>query len=175
VPKIIVSRGNLGEEDAWGRHRLAYNMDLWNFSNTYAVNTMSIDQTIAGIKTFDNFPVVPVGFPIEDSQVANKFYVDFISRTSVIFENLSSNGDVGANADQVAKGDHSHVNLPGDDQKDAMDTSQSPGAANPFVTFTQFSLHASRHVILGQDKIDEATPTIAGLMSATDKIKLDSL
>jgi len=153
MPKIVVKRGNLDEHDPWLRHRLAYNMGLWDFSYIYAVNTMDIDQHIEGIKTFENFPVVPVGFPVEDTQAANKFYVDYISKYNVTFENLSSNGDVGPGADQVAAGDHGHVNLPSDDQKDALDTAQFPSASNPFTTWSVFSIHANRHEAGGPDEI----------------------
>lgn len=175
MPKIVVRRGNLSEHDPWNRHRLAYNMGLWNFSYVYAVNTMDIDQSIFGIKTFENFPVVPVGFPIEDTQAANKFYVDYMSLSSVTFENLSANGDVGPGSNQVAVGDHSHDNLPNDNQKGALDTSQSPSAANPFTTWSVFAAHSNRHIVVGQDRIPDATTTTPGLMSAVDKAKLDIL
>jgi hypothetical protein len=175
MPKIQIRRGNLAEHDPWNRHRLAYNMGLWDFSYAYAVNTMDIDQVIEGVKTFLNFPVVPAGFPIEDTQAANKAYVDYMSQNPVTYENLFSNGDVGIGADQVARGDHSHNNLPDDDQKDAMDTAQDPTAGNPFVTYDQYAAHASRHIIAGQDKISDATVMTSGLMSAADKVKLDSL
>lgn len=175
MPKIVVRRGNLNEHDAWQRHRLAYNMGLYDFSYAYAVLTLPIDQQIEGVKSFSQFPVTPVGFPVEDTQVANKFYVDSISRDSVTFENLFSNGDVGVNLDQVARGNHSHDTLPTDDQKDALDASQSPDAANPFVTWDSFSDHSDRHNTSGLDKIPDATPTVPGLMSAADKAKLDSL
>ena len=175
MPKITVYRGNLDEHDSWLRHRLAYNMGLWDFSYVYAVNTMAIDQEIDGVKTFYNFPVLPVGFPLEDTQAANKFYVDYVSQRSVTFENLFANGDVGVGANQVARGNHTHVNLPTDDQKDAMDTAQNPNAANPFLTWSPFSQHANRHTISGQDKIDNVTITTPGLMSFEDKIKLDDI
>lgn len=150
-------------------------MGLWDFSYAYAVNTMNINQEIDGVKTFYNFPVLPVGFPVEDVQAVNKFYADYISRTSVTYENLFSNGDVGIGANQVAQGDHGHDNLPTDDQKDALDTAQLPDAANPFVVYAQFESHANRHNTAGQDKISDATVMVSGLMSAADKIKLDSL
>jgi hypothetical protein len=129
-------------------------MGLWDFSYAYAVNTMDIDQSIDGIKTFLNFPILPIGFPIEDTQAANKFYVDYASQQSVTFENLLVNGDVGPSADQVAVGNHSHDNLPTDDQKDALDTSQFPSAANPFITWSVFATHANRHEVGGPDEID---------------------
>lgn len=153
MPSIVVKRGNLMEHDSWNRHKLAHDMGLWDFSYAYAVNTMDIDQTIDGVKTFLNFPVTPVGFPIEDNQAANKFYVDYMSRSSVTFENLFSNGDVGTGANQVAIGNHSHDNLPDDDQKGAMDTAQNPNAGNPFVTYNQFAVHSSRHENNGPDEI----------------------
>jgi hypothetical protein len=131
-------------------------MGLYDFSYAYAVNTMNIDQTIDGIKTFQNLPVVPVGFPVEDGQVSSKFYADYISRISVTFGNLFSNGDVGTGEDQVARGNHSHVNLPTDDQKDAMDTAQSPSAGNPFITYNQFADHSNRHEANGPDEINLA-------------------
>jgi hypothetical protein len=130
-------------------------MGLWDFSYVYAVNIMDIDQTIDGIKTFENFPVIPVGFPVEDTQAANKFYVDYMSVAGATFENLSSNGDIGQGVDQVAAGNHEHDNLPNDNQKDALDTSQSPSAANPFTTWSVFSSHSSRHTTIGQDRIPD--------------------
>lgn len=175
MPNIVVRRGDLAEHDSWKRHRLAYKMNLWGFSYTYAVNTMDIDQEIDGIKTFNNFPVLPGGFPIEDEQAANKFYVDYTARTSVTAENLYSNGDVGVNSGQVARGDHGHDTLPTDDQKDALDTSNNPSSSNPFVTWGQFSDHSTRHITVGQDKIDNVTPLVSGLMSATDKTKLNDV
>jgi len=175
MPKIIVRRGHLDEHSPWMSHKLAYGMGLWDWSYTYAVNTMNINQEIDGVKSFLNFPVLPVGFPVEDTQAVNKFYADYISRTSVTYENLFSNGDVGIGANQVAQGNHEHVNLPSDDQKDAMDTAQSPDAANPFIVYAQFSSHAHRHNTAGLDKILDATVTVSGLMSVSDKIKLDSL
>ena len=175
MPRITVKRGNLDEHDAWARHRLAYNMGLWDFSYVYAVNTMDVDQTIDGIKTFENFPIVPVGFPVEDTQAANKFYVDYMSVAGATFENLSSNGDIGPGANQVAAGNHSHDNLPDDDQKAALETAQFPSASNPFTTWSVFSNHSSRHTTVGQDKIPDATTTTPGLMSAADKAKLDTL
>jgi hypothetical protein len=150
-------------------------MNLWSFSYVYAVNTMDIDQEIDGIKSFLNFPNLPGGFPIEDEQAANKFYVDYTSRESVTFENLYSNGDVGVNEDQVARGDHGHDTLPTDDQKDALDTSNNPSSSNPFVTWGQFADHSDRHTTVGQDKIDDVTTLKSGLMSASDKGKLDEL
>ena len=175
VPRIIIKRGNLSEHDPWNRHNLAHNMGLWDFSYAYAVNTMDIDQHIDGIKEFYNFPVLPVGFPIEDTQAANKFYVDYAAQNAVTFENLFSNGDVGTNADQVARGNHTHDNLPTDDEKDALDTAQDPSAGNPFITYGQFASHANRHHTVGQDKIPDVTALLSGLMSAADKILLDGL
>jgi hypothetical protein len=154
MPEIEVSRGNLDEHDPWQRHRLGHNMGLWDFSYTYAVLTLPINQTIDGVKLFLNFPVLPVGFPSEDAQAANKFYVDYAARSAVTFENLFSNGDVGVNEDQVARGNHTHANLPTDDQKDAMDTAQNPNAGNPFVVYNQFATHANRHEANGPDEID---------------------
>lgn len=156
MPRIIVKRGNLAEHDSWNRHRLAYNMSLYDFSYTYAVNTMNIDQVIDGVKTFLNFSVTPIGFPIEDTQVANKFYTDYASRINVTFENLFSNGDVGTDSDQVARGNHTHDNLPTDDQKDALDTAQEPNASNPFTVWNQFNSHANRHEFGGADVISTA-------------------
>jgi hypothetical protein len=153
MPQIQVRRGNLDEHDPWNRHRLGYDMGLWDFSYTYAVLTLPINQIIDGVKEFLNFPVLPVGFPTEDAQAANKFYVDYTSQNAVTFENLFSNGDVGVNSDQVARGDHSHVNLPSDDQKDALDTAQNPSAGNPFTTWNQFSDHHTRHENNGPDEI----------------------
>lgn len=153
MPKLQITRGNLDEHDPWNRHRLAYNMGLWDFSYSYAVLTLPINQTIDGVKTFLNFPVLPVGFPTEDAQAANKFYVDYTSQSAVTFENLFSNGDVGVNSNQVARGDHTHANLPSDDQKDALDTSQNPSAGNPFVTWNPFADHHTRHEANGPDEI----------------------
>lgn len=154
MPKIVVKRGNLNEHDNWARHRLPYGMGLYSFAYDYAVLTLPVNQVIDGVKEFLNFPVLPVGFPVEDVQAANKFYADYISRTSVTYENLFSNGDVGIGANQVAQGDHWHDNLPTDDQKDALDTAQDPDAANPFVVYAQFESHANRHESSGADEID---------------------
>ena len=159
MPKITIIRKNLDEHDPWSRHRLAYGMDLWNFSYTYAVLTLPINQHLDGIKSFENFPVVPLGFPVEDEQVASKFYVD----NSITFGNLLSNGDIGIGADQVAYGDHIHDTMPDVDQKGAMDSAQDPSVGNPFTVWEQFSLHNNRHANGGADELSHNS--LAGLLN----------
>lgn len=154
MPLITVKHGNLDEHlPPWNRHKLAYNMGLWDFSYAYAVLTLPINQYIRGIKEFETFPILPSGFPINDTDCASKFYVDYTINNNVTFENLDVNGDVGGEGNQLAVGNHSHANLPSEDQKSALDTSDNPNAINPFVTWGQFSSHANRHSTVGQDKI----------------------
>lgn len=162
MPEIRIKRRVAQDIDPWGRvrHVLATNVEQdlyhyfvtqyditnWNYSYIYSVHTIG-NQYIYGIKTFGEFPVTPYDFPVYTYQVANKGYVDSTSRLYVTFENLNDNGDVGTNSNQVAFGDHTHVgggvhshdNLPTDDQKDAMDSSENPTGINPFVTDSALS------------------------------------
>jgi hypothetical protein len=41
------------------------------------------DEIIAGIKSFNSFPITPHSYPTDDFQVANKIYVDNIADTFV--------------------------------------------------------------------------------------------
>jgi hypothetical protein len=140
MPKIQMKRGNLDEHDPWMRHRLPYNMDLWSFASYFAVLTIN-DQTIADEKTFEEFPILPDAFPSSNTQAANKQYVDY----AITPDNLSNLGYLGDGSGQIARGDHTHANLPTDDQKDALDSAQAPDAGNPFVVWDQFSDHSARH------------------------------
>jgi hypothetical protein len=76
------------------------------------------------------------------------------------------------------------ANIPSADQKAALaGSSGTPGAGNTYVTDADArmtnartpSAHAASHRGGGSDVIDNATTTIAGLMSGTDKTKLDGI
>jgi len=83
----------------------------------------------------------------------NFCYQQCLDNSNITFENLNNNGDVGTGADQVARGDHSHANLPTDDQKGALDTALLPDSGNPFVVWDQFSDHSNRHRPGGADEV----------------------
>lgn len=165
MPKIQIRRGDLQEHDNLQRHNLDYNMNLWDFSSYYAVLTFN-DQFIGDVKTFENFIVLPDAFPSDDNEATNKQYVDY----AVTPTNLSNLGYLGDSSNQIARGDHSHDNLPTDDQKGALDTSQNPNTSNPFVVWDQFRLHGHRHIVL--DPVPLATISDDGLLSSLDKRKL---
>ena len=76
------------------------------------------------------------------------------------------------------------ANIPSADQKAALaGSSGTPGAGNTYVTDADArmtnartpSAHAASHRGGGSDVIDNATTTVAGLMSGTDKTKLDGI
>lgn len=76
------------------------------------------------------------------------------------------------------------ANIPSADQKAALaGSSGTPGAGNTYVTDADArmtnartpSTHAASHRGGGSDVIDNATTTVAGLMSGTDKTKLDGI
>ena len=76
------------------------------------------------------------------------------------------------------------ANIPSADQKAALaGSSGTPGAGNTYVTGADArmtnartpSTHAASHRGGGSDVIDNATTTVAGLMSGTDKTKLDGI
>ena len=88
-----------------------------------------------------------------------------------------------------ATNDHQHLStaqvallLTAAQQSALAGSSGTPGSANKYVTNTDSRLsdsrvpgaHASTHLGSGADPISIATPTVAGLLSAADKTKLDA-
>ncbi len=81
------------------------------------------------------------------------------------------------------EGTYTHANLPSTDEKAALPgTNGTPGAGNKYVTDSDPrntnarapTAHASSHLSAGSDPIPVATTVAAGLMSATDKVRVDS-
>jgi len=121
------------EEDSYHYFITGLERDAWNNASNYAVLVYG-DQYIDGIKYFEQFPYTPEDTPYDQYHVANKVFVE----TSVNFNNLNNNGDIGIGSNQVAYGDHDHSKLPTQDEKDAMDSSYFPSIYNPFVTAYEF-------------------------------------
>jgi hypothetical protein len=133
MPRLTLKLGRLDEHDPWSRHRIAYNMGLYDFSYTYAVLTFN-DQTIYDVKTFNEFPLTPFDFPTVGREVANKVYVDW-KVANIDFEGCD--------------------NCPTDDQKDAMDSAFVPSSTNPFATIYDLGGSAGDHDLLAGVSADD--------------------
>lgn len=92
--------------------------------------------------------------------------------------NLSSN-NVGTNNNEFARADHVHKHPTGVSKTGQPTSNQTPGFGDTFKV-TQFTSNATGHISGATDRnitipATEATTSIHGLMSASDKTKLDGI